>query len=227
MRRTLGILAMTALVTSMAFEVNAKTEKKNEPKSRFVKETLEALGGEHYPEGMSIKSIDSIEIGDTYYHIFQGKISSSEYYVIVFDNYENYLGFYKTQYVASNYERKGYISLETGEVDEFGNPLRYFIPLENGPPPIVVIGTKQTQFVKAPQKEGAETAPKPAGEEGVVPEFREWNITMKGKTYKVPAIYVSQTFATVTLRGEGTGNEKEFPINSLSDEDRAYIEQFK
>jgi hypothetical protein len=234
MKKILGITITLILLAGTALDAAAKQEKKNEPSSRFVKETLEALGGEHHPEQMSVKSIDSIEIGDTYYHIFQGKIDSTKYHVIIFDNYENYLGFYTTEFPLSNYEREGHITLETGDVNEYGDPLRYYIPLEKGPPAVIVIGTKQTKFVKGPAKEETETAEgtpaaedTPAAEESVVPEFREWSITLKGRTYHVPAIYVSQTFATVTLRGEGTGNEKEFPINSLSPEDREYIEQFK
>jgi hypothetical protein len=232
MKKTVGMVMLLALAAGWALDVSA--EKKNEPRSRFVKETVEALGGEHYPEGMSVKSIDSIEIGETYYHIFQGKVSSDEYHVIIFDNYDNYLGFYKSPYIVSNYEKEGCAVLETGDIDDYGNPLRYYIPLEKGPPPIIVLGAKQISFTKGPEVaateegvEGEEGAEGTAADNAVKPEYREWNITMKGKAYKVPALYISQTFATVTLKGEATGNEKEFPISSLSDEDREYIQQFK
>lgn len=242
MRRTVGIFMVLALVAGIATTVTAKRERKEQPKARDVEETLEALGAEHaehFPEKIKIKRISSVQIGDTYYHVFEGKLDTVGYHIIVFDNYNNYLGYYKCSFAPCNYQMDNMIVIDSGDVDADGEPLYYPIPIdpEKGLPGKVEIGGIPTKFVKNPTLEEAEK--KEAGATGggeaagdaedgkVVPEFREWTIKFKGQELEVRAIYIKQTFAEVTLKGEASGKEKGFPINSLSKEDREYIKQFK
>ena len=229
MRRAVGIMMLLALVIGLVTTATAKRERKEQPKTRDVEETLAALGGEHYPEKMKLKRVTAIVVGDTYYHIFEGKLDTTGYHIIVYDNYLNYLGYYLSPYPPTNEERPSSIVVDTGDVDENGDPLFYPIPIdpEKGLPNKIQLGPTPTDLVKGPEIEKPETDEAAGGEGKVVPEFREWTITKKGKEYKVRAIFVSRTFAEVVLKGETTGKTKAFPINSISKEDREYVEQFK
>lgn len=239
MRRVLGIILILALATGMATNTIAKTERKEQPKARFVTETLEALGEPHYPEKMKVKRITSIEVGETYYHIFEGKLDTVGYHIIVFDNYRNYLGFYKSDFPPCNEEKDNSIMIDSGDVDDDGNTLFYPIPIDpaKGLLERIQIGGTPTNLERAPKKEGEEEVgpqggakkkgPEGAAENKLVPEYREWTITLKGKELKVRAIYVKQTFAKVTLKAEASGRTNDFDITSLSKEDREYVAQFK
>lgn len=227
MNKILSLMIVLTLTAGLTTKTMAKSEREDEPKLRLVEETLEALGDPHCPEKMRIKRITSIAIGDTHYHIFQGKLDTTGYHVIVYDNYQNYLGYYPSDFPPCNEEREGYIVLDSGDVDENGDAKFIYIPVdpESGVHLRVQIGSKPANFVKAPEQAGG--AKKTAGKDGVVPEYREWNIIHKGKKIPVRAIYVDQTFAKVILKAEASGTVKEFDITSLSKEDQAYIEQFK
>jgi hypothetical protein len=61
----------------------------------------------------------------------------------------------------------------------------------------------------------------------VVPEYREWTITHKGKKIPARAIYVKQSAGKVFLKLEANGMEKGFSLSALSREDQAYVKQFK
>ena len=243
MRRILGIILILALAAGMATNTIAKTERKEQPKARFVTETLEALGEPHYPEKIKIKRITSIQVGDTYYHIYEGKLDTVGFHIIVFDNQQNYLGFYKSDFAPCNYEIENSIVMDSDEVDDDGNPKYFAIPIDikKGLPLKVQLGGTPTKLEKAPEKEGGEE--EEAGEGGaegegkdpgaaeeeapVEPEYRDWKITFKGKEMSVRAIYVKQTFAKVTLKAEASGRSNDFDIPALSKEDREYIKQFK
>lgn len=257
MKKILGIVMILALVAGMASNTVAKTERKEVPKARFVEETLEAVGGVHNPEKIRIKKISSIEIGETYYHVFQGKLDTVGYHIIIFDNKQKYLGFYKSDFPPTNYEIETCIVLDSGEVDDSGNAKYYTIPIseEKGLPPMIVIGVSPVKLEKPPETEGEEEGDPEAeggaeaGSEGeseggedaddakdgskdavetkAVPEYREWTITHRGKPLTVRALYVKQTFAKVTLKAEASGRVNDFDITALSKPDRAYIRQFK
>jgi hypothetical protein len=229
MRRAAWIVMLLTLVIGWSTTSSAKQERKEQPKTRFVEDTLTALGGEHYPEKMKIKKVTSIVVAETYYHIFEGKLDTTGYHVIVYDNYLNYLGFYQSPYPPTNEQKPGNIVIDTGDVDDNGDPLFYPIPIDpvKGLPNKVQLGPTPTDLVKGPEVVKPEKDEAAEGEGQVVPEFREWAITKKGKEHKVRAIYVEHTFSEVVLKGETTGKTKAFPINSLSKDDRAYVQQFK
>lgn len=230
MKRTLGIIMILALATGMATNTLAKAERREQPKARFVQETLEALGEPHYLEKMKVKRIASIPVGDTFYHVFEGKLDTVGYHIIVFDNYLNYLGFYKSDFPPTNEEKENCISIDSGDVNDDGDPLFFWIPIdpEKGLPSKLQIGGTPTKLEKGPEIEGKEEGgPKAAKEGEIVPEYRDWTITHKGKKLTVSALYVSQTFAKVTLKAEVNGVIREFDITSISREDREYVAQFK
>jgi hypothetical protein len=227
MRRAVGIIMLLALIVGLATTSSAKKERKESIKTRFVEETLAAMGGEHNPEKMKLKKVTSIAVAETYYHVFEGKLDTTGYHIIVFDNYMNYLGFYKSPYPPTNYQQPGSIVIDSNDVDDYGDPLYYPIPIDpvKGLPSRIQIGATPTDLIKGPEIEKPETDETAEDEAG--PEFREWTITKKGEEYKVRAIYMSHTFSEVILKGETTGKTKAFPINSLSKDDRAYVQQFK
>ena len=241
MKKSLSMIAVLALVTGLTTDVLAKRERKEQPNSRAAKEAVEALGEEHYPEKIKIKRISSIEVGETYYHVYEGKLNKLGYHIIVFDNYNNYLGFYKSDYAPTNEEVEGAIVLDSGDVDDDGNPKFFLIPisLKKGLPENVSIGGIPSKLVKAPLPEGAKTGPPSTGEDpaatngsevedtGPIPEYRDWIILHKGKKLSAHAIFVKFSAGKVYLKLEANGAEKGFNLNMLSREDQAYVKQFK
>lgn len=234
MKRKLGIIMIGALLAGTVITACAKTEreKKNEPKNRnAVADALKAAGEEHFPEKMKVRDIGSIKMENTYYHIYSGTLKEGGYHAIVFDNKPEYLGYYFiAEYEPSGYEdggsKEGYILIDLGSG---GDEERIRIK-QDGPVDQATIDGVKSYFVKAPEKKvKAFEKPKEEGgsEDSLEPIFREWTIAHDGKKLKVRAIYVSQTFGKVTLRGEATGRENAFPISSISKEDQEYIKLYK
>lgn len=243
MKKALKIMMVLAFAASIASNVTAKSERSNKLKKRLVEEHLTTLGEKHFPAKMKVKWVASIEIGETYYHIYQGELEDTGYHVIVYDNYENYLGYYKSDYPPTNYEIEGAIALDSGDVDDNSDPLYYKIPIdpEKGLPMKLQIGNIPTSFVKSPSydevvkgKSAEETTEdkatdktEKAEEEKVVPEFRTWTIDLKGKPVEARAIFVKLERGKVYLRLEATGQENGFEIHRLSRADQEYVKQFE
>ena len=228
MKKTLGMTMVLALAAGIATNVTAKSERKDPPKRRFVEEVLAEAGGTHFPKKMDVKKITSVEIGDTYYHIYEGELDAVGFHIIVFDNYRNYLGYYKSDFPPSNYEIENCIAIDSGTVDDYEEPLYYPIPIDakKGLPAKIQLGGMPTKFVKAPKKEGSE-AKKAAGDGETEPEYRTWTIIHKGKEIPVRAIYIKQSPGKVYLKAEANGVTKPFAISSLSKGDQEYVKQLK
>jgi hypothetical protein len=239
MKKILGMIVILAIVTSIATDAAAKRERKEQPNSRAAKEAVEAAGGEHYPEKIKIKRVSSVEVGETYYHIYEGELDKLGFHIIIFDNYKNYLGYYTSDYPPTNNEVEGSIVLDSGDVDDDGEQKYFLIPidLKKGPPGKVSIGGMPSAFVKAPLPEGAKTGTpsangEQAGTEAVAdevpgPEYRDWIIIHKGKKIPARAIFVKFEAGKVYLKLEANGAEKGFALHTLSREDQAYVKQFK
>ena len=84
-----------------------------EHQKRWVTETLQRLpfetiikeiGGEHYVEKMKFYEVGSIEVEPTYYHVFNGQLKNGGYHIIFFNNKQEYLGFYYSDYEPTDYE---------------------------------------------------------------------------------------------------------------------------
>jgi hypothetical protein len=227
MNKTLGIIMVGALLAGMAIPAHAasKRERKNQPKStRMVSEAVTAAGEAHFPEKMKISKIGSIKTETTYFHIYCGFLKKGGYHAIVFDNTPKYLGYYLTEYEPSSYEDGGAILLDMDDGNSTYEKIRVE---ETGPVDNTRIDGIRTKFIKAPETKEKKTTTANGADEGSKPVFRKWMITHKGKKIPVQAIYVSQTFGKVTLRAEASGTVNDFPMSSLSDEDRAYIKQFQ
>lgn len=240
MKKTLSMIAVLTMAMGIATHVEAKSERKDAPKKRFVEETLKALGGEHSPAKMKVKKISSVEVGDTYYHIYEGELDKLGFHIIVFDNYQNYLGYYTSDYAPCNNQIEGSIVMDSGDVDEDGETMYYVIPIDpkKGPPGKVSIGGMPSAFVKVALPEGAKTGAPSAGgaqangkagaeDAGPVPEYRDWIIMHKGKKIPARAIFVRYELGKVYLKLEANGAESGFNLNMLSREDQTYVKQFK
>jgi len=226
MKKILGMITVLALAAGIATNATAKMERKDQPNRRFVEEVLEKVGEAHFPEKMKVKRISSVEVGETYYHVFQGELDTVGYRIIVFDNYRNYLGYYRSDFPPCNEEKENSIVVDSGTVDDAGEPLYYPIPInpKKGLPAKIQIAGIPISLVKAPVKE---TEGADAGEGGVTPEFRDWHISKGGKVHTARAIYLKQGAGKVFLRLESTGQEGSFPLHTLSKEDQEYVRQFK
>ncbi|MEN7972223.1 MAG: hypothetical protein ABFR47_00145 [Verrucomicrobiota bacterium] len=244
MKKVLSITMIMVLAAGIATNVAAKSEKKNAPKRRFVEETLAEIGEKHSPEKMDVKKITSVEIGDTYYHIYEGELDKTGYHIIVFDNYENYLGYYKSEYPPSNYQIDGCIVIDSNEIDdETGDQVYFRIPIDEkkGLPKKLELGGIPVSLVKSPYSEAKAQEKSNGGpaikttkgvaeeekEEEVKPEFRTWTITKKGKKFKARAIFLKREGNNIFLRLEANSMEGSFSLFTLSKEDQEYVKQFK
>lgn len=225
MKKILYIM-MAGAVMAISADAASKREDKNEPKDRrAATAAVQAAGAEHFPEKMKIREIGSIKMEKTYYHVYCGELKRGGYHVIVFDNTPRYLGYYLTEYEPTDLEEDGImLSMDDGELEKIR------VKEDTGPVDNTRIDGMATKFIKSPVPEKKKVvAEEGSGEAGDLnkPDFREWTITHGTKKIKVRAIYVSQTFGKVTLRGEASGKENAFPISSISDEDKAYIKKYK
>ncbi len=235
MKKTLVIMMLVGLVAGMATHVNAKQERENAPRGKAVLATLKELGEPHYVDRMKVHEFCSLEIGDTFFHVYTGELKKMGYHIIFYDNSENYLGFYKIEYEPTDYE-EGAILLDSGDGEDF-----YEIPIGiKGPPDTIRIDGMPVKFIKSPSNTGEgkdgekakaatpESATAAAEEDDTPkPEFRTWTIAFKGKPIQASAIFIKQEKNMVTLKLEANGKEKAFSVYSLSKEDQAYIKQFQ
>ena len=238
MKKTVGIMILAGLVAGMTTHARSKREKKDFLRGKAVLAALKELGEPHYIDRMKVHEFCSLEIGETYFHIYSGELKKLGYHIIFYDNHENYLGFYETEYEPTDYE-EGAILLDSGDGEDF-----YEIPIGiKGPPDTIRIDGMPVKFIKSPtntgEGKGGATAKaatpdatmpgtETAEEDKVLkPEFRTWTITFKGKPVRARAIFVKQEKNQVFLKLEANGKEKAFSLYSLSKEDQAYIKQFK
>jgi hypothetical protein len=94
MKYTIKLLALAFILIGVVFQAEAKQEKKNKPNSSEIKKALINAGGEHNPSDMDIDKIGSLEVENTYFHAFKGTIDKKDYRIILFNNNNEYLGFY-------------------------------------------------------------------------------------------------------------------------------------
>jgi len=234
MKKALGIMMLVGLVAGMATHVNAKQERENAPRGKAVLATLKELGEPHYVDRMKVHEMCSLEIGDTFFHVYTGELKKMGYHIIFYDNKENYLGFYYTEYEPTEYEEAA-ILLDSGDGESF-----YEIPIGlKGPADTIRIDGMPIKFIKSPSNtdeagsggtKAATTAAgtAPAEEDNTLkPEFRTWTITFKGKPAQASATFIKQEKNMVFLKLEANGKEKAFSVYSLSKEDQAYIKQFQ
>lgn len=233
MKNTMATILMMTAAMGIATGVLAKSEKKNPPKSGDVEKMIKDAGGDHFPEDMKVNKVGPIEVGDTYYHAYCGSLQKGGYRVILFDNSPAYLGYYATEFEASDYE-EGAVLLDSGESDEEGNTDWYYIRIGNdGPKEKVSIDGIPTPFVKNKKSEeekkaeATKAATTSADNGGLQPEYREWSIRAGAKEMKFTAIYIKQAGGKVYLKEQKRGITKDFSISKFSKEDQAYIKQFK
>jgi hypothetical protein len=233
MKKVLGLIMSIALFTGSTLTAEAKSEKKNPPKNtKAVEEALTKAGGDHFPEKMKVSKVGPIEVDDTFYHAFCGSLKKAGYRIILFDNQQNYLGYYLSEFEPADYE-EGAVLLDSGESDEDGNPDYYYLRIgSKGPSDKVSIDGIPSLFVKneaaaAKVAEAKASAVSTASSEPIQPEYREWILINRGKKVPVEAIYVKQGGNKITLKKKSDGRSKDFPLSMLSEADKEYVKTLK
>jgi hypothetical protein len=226
MKKVLGLIISTAVIIGFAITAEAKSEKKNVPKDDTVEAALTAAGENHFPEKMKIDKTGPVELGDTYYHAFCGSLKKGGYRVIIFDNKENYLGYYESEYEPAETE-EGAVALDSGDGESY-----FYIRFgDDGPRDKTNIDGMPVPFVKNKKQQAkaaeATAETKVVSGEPIQPEYREWVLINRGKKVPVEAIFVKQSGSKVTLKQKSDGRSKEFPLSMLSAADQEYMKKLK
>ena len=226
MKKVLGLIISTAVITGFAITAEAKSEKKNVPKDDTVEAALTAAGENHFPEKMKIDKTGPVELGDTYYHAFCGSLKKGGYRVIIFDNKENYLGYYESEYEPAETE-EGAVALDSGDGESY-----FYIRFgDDGPRDKASIDGMPVPFVKNKKQQAkaaeATAETKVVSDEPIQPEYREWVLINRGKKVPVEAIFVKQSGSKVTLKQKSDGRSKDFPLSMLSAADQEYMKKLK
>ena len=172
---------------------------------------------------------------DDYYHVYNASMKEGGYRIIIYNNKPEYLGYYATDFEGSDYE-EGAILLDSGESDEDGNTDYFNLPIpDKGPAAKVRIDGIPTPFVKNPQLEATKTAAKSGGGIPVVPketsatgeviDYRDWKISMKGKTITLNAKFEKMEKGKVFIKSSKNGKVAQVPGSALSDEDKEYVKR--
>lgn len=226
MKKVLGLIISTALITGFSVTAEAKSEKKNVPKDNVVEAALTAAGADHFPEKMKVNKTGPVKLEETYYHAFCGSLKSGRYRIIVFDNKENYLGYYESEFEPAETE-EGAVALDSGDGESY-----FYIHFgDDGPKDKINLDGTPVSFVKN-KKQQAKVAEAVAGTEAVsnepiTPEYREWVLINRGQKVPVEAIYVKQMSNKVTLKKKSDGRSKDFPLSMLSAADQEYVKKLK
>jgi phosphoribosylformylglycinamidine (FGAM) synthase PurS component len=241
MKKWMTLLTVT-LLSFTSINAQAKT-KKNDPDKKTVEKILKEVGGEHYVDKMRINQVCSMEMEnaageEVYYHVYNISLREGGYRIAFFDNTPNYLGFYKSEFEATDYE-EGAILLDSGDSDEEGNTSFFTLPVGiAGPASKVRIDGVPTPLVKNPKldpKANGETGengggpiavPQPKSASGKDIEYRDWKITIQGKERDYNAIFVEKSGATsIKIKDSKRGMTATVPISSLSRDDQAYLKE--
>ena len=242
MKKTLAplmTLALAAGIASIAM-TSVAAVKKNDLNKKEVEKILKEAGDTHFVEKMKISQLCSMKMEDasgedTYFHIYNVSLREGGYRIVIFDNTPKYLGYYNTEFEGADYE-EGAILLDSGDSDEDGNTTYYTLPISaKGPADKIRIDGVPTELVKAPGADekkasgigktaGGGVAP-PTTDDGTVLEYRDWNITMRGKVITANAIFVSAENGKVTIKDSKLGNNATVPVSALSAEDVEYLKK--
>lgn len=226
---------ITCIALAISATCLAKNEKKNEPDKREVAALLKEIGPTHYPEKMKIRSVGPVKVEPTYYHVFCGEVKKMGYRVIIFDNKEQYLGYYQSDYEPSEYE-EGAILLDSGDSDSDGSTVWYSIPIgQKGPAAKIRINGIPISFIKNPNlqaetksitnSDGSIAVPKPKSKSGEVIDYRDWKITMKGRTININARFEKFEDGKVHIKNAKNGKIAQVPGSALSNEDKEYVKR--
>lgn len=227
-------IAVTGLLT-------AEAAKKNDPSKKEVEALMKEIGGDHYIERTKFNDLCSLKYEDStgednYWHIYVGATKKDGYFVYVYNNVPEYLGFYKVEYEPVDYE-EGTVLLDSGESDEDGGTIFINLPIpDKGPAAKVRIEGVQVEFKKNPLLEpedkvagaatgGIPAVPKQTTASGEVIDYRDWKLTLGGKERTINAIYVKFEKGQLTIKSSKNGKEATVPGSSLSEEDKEYVKR--
>ena len=115
MKTTYKVMLAAACSAGILYSAFAADVRKNKPSRRDVEQTLEEIGGEHFPEGLKISPVGPVETETTYYHVFYGIRKKGGYHLIFFDNTPEYLGYYLVSYEPVGYNEGEVVLYRTSD----------------------------------------------------------------------------------------------------------------
>ncbi|MBT8042249.1 MAG: hypothetical protein HKP10_02500 [Kiritimatiellales bacterium] len=228
MKKQIPFLIGAFAVLFTATALDASAAKKNEPKD--PEEILEATGGKHFVEKMKVDDVGSVKVKDrktdeeSYYHVYSSYVND-KYRLIIFDNTPRYLGYYETNHEPIDYE-EGAVLLGDSE-----SPFKIRFRSIKEPPAQVSIDGVSSPFVKnekaaeAAKQEAAAAAAAEEADKPIKPEYRDWQITMRGQTSTHNAIFVQKLGSKVKIKESKRGKTATVPISSLSKADQDYLKK--
>ncbi|MDF7809167.1 hypothetical protein P4E94_17100 [Pontiellaceae bacterium B12219] len=206
---------------------------KNVPDEDAVEEYLEELGEQHWHEDLDVDKFGSLQVKDpasgkdTYFHLFRAYLDK-KYRVIVYDNNEQYIGFYETPLEPVAVE-EGAVLVSSGDGTSY-----YKLPVTTEEfPRRMRLGLTFANFIKNQQlaKESA-TETKPASslnkngaetEERAGPTYREWTVSVNNQEITFNAVFLKHEGSRIYLKESKRGLENDFPIHIFSEKDKAYL----
>jgi hypothetical protein len=206
---------------------------KNEPDEDIVVEDLKELGEKHWHKDMDVDEFGSLRVedpatgDDTYFHIFFSYLNE-EYRVIIYDNNEQYLGYYKTPLEPVDME-EGAVLVDSGDGSSY-----YKLPVTTEEfPERMRLGLNFVNFIKNQQlkRESApvakaesgseESADKPANDSE--PEYRTWTVSINNKDVTFNAVFVKNDGPQIYLKESKRGLENNFSYQIFSEKDQTYL----
>jgi hypothetical protein len=225
MKSTYKVMLTAACSAGILYSAFAADVRKNKPSRKDVEQTLEEIGGEHFPEGLKISPVGPVETESTYYHVFYGTRKKGGYHLIFFDNTPAYLGYYLISYEPLGYGEGEVILYRTSNSTTI-------VPIpDEGPPEKILTDDAglKANFIPAPvveePEEETDAAAGLAPQKKKKPEYREWNIQKDGRLINVPsAIFVKMEDGNVSIMNAKNGLIATVPAGSLSPEDKEYLQ---
>jgi hypothetical protein len=226
------LIKLTLVISILASATSsyANRERRNYPKETIVGRKLEEAGAEHYPEKFKLSKGGYFKWEDTFYHmwVMEPKVDrrkdddeesepESLYRFLIFDNYENYLGYYPSNEEYGDAEEGVFL---VGSNSENYSRIEF---TKDGPPLKTSIAGRIVRFVKAPEKK-AEAANADGTDSGPAFEYREWTITIKNQERKIRAVFVKFEDRKVFLQFEADGKTRSFDPTILSTDDQRYLQ---
>lgn len=210
---------------------SAEAVRKNPPDERDVEDILIELGNDHWVKDMDVDELGSTRVEDpvteedTYFHIYSSYVDDSEKYrIIVFDNDQRYLGYYRSAFEPVDFEENAVL------LDARDGSSYFKLPLSTeGFPSRVRTGMAITTFVEnknvEPDPDAAvSTAPAPVTEtDPDEPQYRDWTVNIGDREITFNAVFVRRDGDEIVLKESKQGKVNGIPGHLFSEKDQEYL----
>ncbi|MDZ8117662.1 hypothetical protein [Pontiella agarivorans] len=210
---------------------SAEAVRKNPPDEKEVEEILIELGDDHWVKDMDVDEFASSRIEDpvteedTYLHIYTSYVDASEKYrIILFDNEQRYLGYYRSRFEPVDYEENAVL------VDAEDGSTYFRLPLSTeGFPSRVRTGLSITTFIENEHIE-PDPGPETHDEQQPVqesdpdePQYRDWTVNIRDREITFNAVFVRRDGDKIVLKESKQGKVNGIPGQLFSEKDQEYL----